>query len=374
VPDTDLEARFAAKYPGESPTIEALLAGPAMREKVGRGSVENLETLRRIASMGLGRVVRGRRSVKSQDDALALAREFVEFGAKAALLTGSQRGGDFLNNQLRGQWAERVVLGMSLRGLYLVPFGPSGAAMPGAADHRRVVMAFREILLLEGKRPDLLAFDEGVWALLSADDRRAVGEWPDRRLEAADRRIVRQARCGVEVKNSVWHYGDRRRAGRGPLSVTVKEEEIADIQRWSDETGKPVVFAQVMFDEAYCMSFRRMLEAIKRGHLYAPGDCSRERQRKSDKDCHNLLLDGFRHRFARVAFPADSVAKIERLADGSVVPFIDFRPAEAADVDSEVFWREVRYGGLPPEAVGRPQPLDLGQVAARLEEPDRLGP
>src|SRR4051812_40198296 len=72
-------------------------------------------------------------------------------------------GGDFLNNQLRGQWAERVAVSLPVPGLHLVEFGPSGAAMPGEEDHRKVIMTFKEISLLEGKRPDLLAFDTEVW-------------------------------------------------------------------------------------------------------------------------------------------------------------------------------------------------------------------
>lgn len=177
------------------------------------------------------------------------------------MLTGSQRGGDFLNNQLRGQWAERVALSMPIEGLDLVPFGPSGAAMPGEEDHREVIMTFREILLLESKRPDLLAFNRANWDGLGQAERERIAEWPKRRLEAADDLLVRQARCGIEVKNSTWHYETRRKAGGGPLSITVKKEEVADIQNWSSKTGLPVVFMQVLFDEVYCMSFG--LDAIR---------------------------------------------------------------------------------------------------------------
>ena len=82
-----------------------------------------------------------------------LIREFLELGAKAILSTGAQRSGDFLNNQLRGRWAEDVVVSMWLPDLHLVAFGPSGAAMPGHEDHRRIITTFREIELVEGKRP-----------------------------------------------------------------------------------------------------------------------------------------------------------------------------------------------------------------------------
>jgi hypothetical protein len=286
---------------------------------------------------------------------LVLVERFVTYGAKAILQTGAQRGGDFLNNQLRGQWAERVVLSMPVEGLRILPFGPSGAAMPGEADHRQVVMTFRQIHLLEGKRPDLVAFDDATWTRLPADARGRAVSWPDRPLDAEDERLVRLARCGVEVKSSTWHYQTRRAAGGGPLSITVKDEELEAIEAWSAEFGVPVVFVQVLFDELYCMSFRRMQEAIRRGYLYALGDYEEDRQTGAGgKVFHRFHLDGDVHLCGGVVFPAESRGVVRVLADGNVVPYIVYEPARAIDAVSAVVRREIDYGA-PPAAGAAPR-------------------
>src|SRR5207248_7965063 len=146
-----------------------------------------------------------------------------------------------LNNQLRGQWAERVAVSLQVEGLVLRAFGPSAAAMPGEQDHRETVMTFRQIVLLEGKRPDLIAFDEEYWTGLSEQGQARVTTWPTRLLDEDDQALVRRARCGIEVKNSTWHYAKRREAGGGPLSITVKEEELKDLSAWVQKTGVPLL-------------------------------------------------------------------------------------------------------------------------------------
>jgi hypothetical protein len=210
-PSSQPVALFKAKYEQESAAVARLAA--IDRAKLGAGSAANLKLLKEITTQGLQKILNRKRSTQKRDQINELVDEFILFGAKAVLLTGSQRGGDFLNNQLRGQWAERVALSMSIEGLHLVAFGPSGAAMPGEEDHRQVIMTFREIHLLEGKRPDLLAFDKVVWEGLSEAERSLASTWPKRRLERVDEGIVKKARCGIEVKNSTWHYEKRRAAG-----------------------------------------------------------------------------------------------------------------------------------------------------------------
>jgi hypothetical protein len=250
----DLAARLTATYKTELDKLDRFA-----KADISPGEADNIKLVARMAE-DLGRVLRTRQE-ESKEKALGLAREFVALGAKAVLLTGSPRGGDFLNNQLRGRWAERVVLNMAVDGLVLAAFGPSGAAMPGEEDHRKTVMTFREIVLLERKRPDLLAFDKAVWDRLPKEAHARCRSWPDRVLDANDLSIVKTGRCGIEVKNSTWHYAARRKAGGGPLSITVKEEEIADITGWENQSGLPVLFFQVLFDEVYCMSARDRVAA-----------------------------------------------------------------------------------------------------------------
>src|SRR4051794_15180511 len=64
------------------------------------GEKRNIFLIERMAP-DLEGTLRRRKSDDGKKEALVLAQNFIINGAKATLLTGSQRGGDFLNNQLR---------------------------------------------------------------------------------------------------------------------------------------------------------------------------------------------------------------------------------------------------------------------------------
>lgn len=278
-----------------------------------------------------------------------LIREFLELGAKAILSTGAQRSGDFLNNQLRGRWAEDVVASMQLPDLKFVPFGPSGAAMPGQEDHRRIITTFREIELTEGKRPDLLLYDRPTWEGFTASEKEQALTWPERLLDPSDLALVRRGRCGIEVKNSTWHFAKRREHRAtldddegGPLSITVKDEELKKIVGWMQSTGRPLLFFQVLFDEIYCMSFSRMVDGIRNGHVYAPGDYLRDTQTGAGgKVYHRFFLRDIRHRCAFVRFPDQSEARVEVLVSGSVIPYVQLLPAQAHGAVQDVITSEI---------------------------------
>jgi hypothetical protein len=313
------------------------------KAKISAGEKRNAAVVERMAD-DLRRVVDRLASEESKGAAIALAEDFVRYGPKAILLTGSQRGGDFLNNQLRGRWAENVVGSMRFPNLVIRQLGPSGAAMPGEEDHHRTVMAFKEITLLEGKRPDLIAFKTTVWRQFSAAQRKRSLTWPERILEPSDMAMVAKGEFGIEVKNSTWHYAKRREAGGGALSITVKAEEIDDIKSWEKRTGLPVLFFQVLFDEAYCMSFRRMLDGVRRGYVYKRGDHERDEVTGAGgKVYHRFHLNNLAHRCAKVRFPSKSSARVQVLADGNVIPHILFQPAKARDEVAAVVRRELKY-------------------------------
>ncbi len=220
-------------------------------------------------------------------------------------------------------------------------------------------MTFKEIQLLEGKRPDLLAFDQSVWRSLAEAERNLVTTWPQRRLERADEAVIKKARCGVEVKNSTWHYQTRREAGGGPLSTTVKQEEVSEIQNWANKTGLPVLFVQILFDELYCMSFRRMTAAMQRGYLYEQGDYERDKQTGAGgKIYHKFYITPPRHLCGRVIFPSESTADVRILHDGNVIPYILLKPAKAVDVRSAVVLGEIAYvePATPPATPPTPSP------------------
>ena len=327
--DNDLERAIRAKFPSERANLERL-------EAVGlTGVVRDRAALLRSIAEGTTRR-RPRRKLNSKDR--VFLREFLDFGAKAILSTGAQRGGDFLNNQLRGRWAERVVLSMTLPRFRFLAFGPSGAAMPGHEDHRRVVTTYGEIERLEGKRPDLIAFDSEVWNGLDGAARHRAATWPERLLNDDDRETVRRARFGIEVKSSTWHFARRRERhvvlegdeNAGRLAIAVKDEEPDKIVGWMANSGKPALFFQVLFDEIYCMSFSRMVDALRDGHVYKEGDYLRDGETGAGgKLYHRFFLSDTRHRCALVNFPDDSVAHVTVLTSGSVIPYVELRPAQA---------------------------------------------
>lgn len=357
----ELEARFREVYARELPLLQRLLAVLKDRETPseeidgaswkGAGAIiDRAGLLARVHERGLVAVLRGRKSDESRAEVVQLLEEFTLLGARAAISVGPQRAGDFLNNQLRGRWAEEVVLSLKVPNLTLVAFGPSGAAMPGDEDHRAVVSTYAAISLLEGKRPDLLGFDSASFGRLDPADRERIRTWPTRLLDAEDHRLIGKAICALEVKNSLWHYGRRRQRGEEidegdrPLSITLKEEEIGPIQRWRERMDVPVLFAQVLFDEMYCMSFERMREAIRRGYLYQKGDLQVGQDRKTKKPTYQFQLADFAHRLAEVVFPSESRAVVQVLADGYVVPHIRFAPAAAHNERADVLWTEAKFG------------------------------
>lgn len=307
------------------------------------GTVRKIELLRAVREQGLTKVLSRRRTSGSRQEVLDLVELFKMIGPSSVLLTGSQRGGDFLNNQLVGQWAESVCCSMTLPRFVLLRFGPSSAAMPGDGDHARVVRAYHEITLVEGKRPDLVAVDRAWWEGCGATVRERVESWRERLLEDADAELFAHVHAGIEVKTSAWHYGRRREAGGGSLAITVKDEELEAFRSWSDTTGRPVLFLQVLFDEVYCMSFRRMLATIKIGHAYKAGDYVAELDRTSKKYYHRIFVNGPPHRCAKTVFPDQSEARVPVLPNGAVIPHVRLLPAQALDVLPEVIEAELSY-------------------------------
>jgi hypothetical protein len=319
-------------------------SGTAIVERNGveltSGELNSLNRLFRIGKSGFD-LASSRCGLIGKEECEALALGFIESGVSAVLNVGSPRGGDFLDRQLQGSWAERVVENMKLRDLVIVKFGPSGAAMPGESSFKQTVRNFRLIALLEGKRPDLIAFDQATWERMTGPERELVRSWPTRPLREEDSPLLKRALCAIEVKNSGFHLETRKKFGGRPLSMPVKDEEIPDLKSWSD-AGVPVVFVLVTFDEVFCMSFRRMLAAIERGFLYTKGDYVLD-DKTGEKLFHRFVLNDGRHHCATATFPCDSKAVLKILPDGHVVPLIDYQPAESTDVDSEVFGREVEY-------------------------------
>ncbi len=223
--------------------------------------------------------------------------------------------------------------------------------MPNEPDYLDAVQAMREIALIEGKRPDIIAFEMASWERLTPEEQSQVGEWQQRSLRDADLPVLRRALCAIEVKNSRWHFASRRRVSAAPLSITLKDEELIPLKRWRRRARLPIVLFQVFFDEVYCMSFTRMRIARKLERIYFDGDFRREKDRKTGKNTSFFNVDnrtefvhrGARHLCGSVRFPDNSEAKVPILPSGEVEPHLILRPASAFDFDLDVVLREARF-------------------------------
>lgn len=304
---------------------------------------ESILQLDKIANDGLASVARGIRSQRKRDELRTRLVGYSAEGLQTLLRVPIARGNDFTVRQLQGQWAEEVVL--SIHGANEIRrLGPSAAAVPGEPGYERTVRTFRLIQLVEGKRPDLVAFEPSVWTSFTETEQRCASEWPMRFLTTGDADMLGRCSFGIEVKNSLWHYETRRRAGKGPLAVTMKEEERRAFENWTRQTGRPIVFVQVFFDEIYCMSFARMTQALQRGFMYEQGDVVTEKEQKSGKKTHKFLLQDSRHCCGRVEPPNErSGGRIKISPEGQVALYMVLEPAIARDVDEPVIAGEVQF-------------------------------
>jgi AccI restriction endonuclease len=178
------------------------------------------------------------------------------------------RGSDFAQNQDQGLWAERLLRahGGDVRFVY---FGLSDPILPGDPAYDATRRKHRYMLLVEGKRPDLLVFEERV-LLLHPE----ILEWSERPLTDADRIVLQEhALCGAEIKSSLQHYGKRqqhRRKNSGSdISVTIKEEEFADLDRWEVENRIPITIMQVFVDAIFIVSYKRFRSSETRSWVEA---------------------------------------------------------------------------------------------------------
>ena len=129
---------------------------------------------------------------------------------------------------------------------------------------RSTVLQYREITILEGKRPDLLLFPD----VLTPDELVQLSEWPQRILLAKDRPLLPKCVCGIEMKSSLKHYETWRHSSTRALSITLKEEEILDIDFWAEKFSVPVVFTQSFVDEVYIASYAIMKRRIGMGNCF----------------------------------------------------------------------------------------------------------
>jgi hypothetical protein len=192
-----------------------------------------------------------RETLSDHGSATSLVQHFEQYGHLGIFEAGAAREEDFRKNQGQGEWAEKLLAHAEWPSYKLVPFGPSDGIIPKEAGYEEKRLRYREFTAVEGKRPDLLVFPERV----EAEHRDRIASWRAHPIMQSDIEVFNQCVCGIEVKSSLWHYGQRRRCGGRGLSITVKTEEWNDIAFWVEKFRKPLFFVQAFVDEMYVASY-----------------------------------------------------------------------------------------------------------------------
>lgn len=206
------------------------------------------------------------------------------------------RGKSFAVNQDQGFWAEQLL--RSLPGdVQFIYFGLSDPIDPRARAYRPTRRKHRYILVLEGKRPDFLAFPKTV---VTAHPQ--ILECSERPLGIRDFALLHQyALAGVEIKSSLQHYATRQvfraHETRMPnISITIKDEEFADLGRWQTYNSTPrIMVMQVFVDAIYWTPYAVFCNEM------AAGRTRRAFERKTKKWTRYMeIRDGLALRFADI--------------------------------------------------------------------------
>lgn len=204
----------------------------------------------------------------ARDDAGAAAFEqtFISEGVCSVMDANGGRGADFAKNQDQGFWAERLL--RALPGdVQFVYFGLSDPVDPSDPLYEATRRKHRHTLLIEGKRPDLLAFPRSIVAAHPE-----ILDWATRPLRPSDIALLQSdALAAVEIKSSLWHYATRnarRQYDRrlSNISVTVKDEEFADLDRWQSNNPQPrLIVMQVFVDSIFWTAYATFLAEKRAG-------------------------------------------------------------------------------------------------------------
>jgi len=224
--------------------------------------------------------------------------------------TGAGRGSDFGKNQRQGAWAERLLMGLNDSHVF-VAFGPSDPTDPQRAAYGALRRQIRFILLLEGKRPDLLLLPQ---AELRAHPE--IVEWSKRALFENEKSILQKlVTAAIEIKSSCFHFERRetyRRMSSMPaLSITIKLEELEDLRRWQSDSGVPVLLVQAFVDALFYCSLDDIERHVKE---------HRARVRTDPKTGKRTLFDPIDAGIPRLAniIPASGAPEFKIEANGTV--------------------------------------------------------
>lgn len=176
------------------------------------------------------------------------------------------RGSDFLMRWAQGRWSEEVVIrAINQTGQFgVIPYGPSTVA-PDDPTELEAFFERMDRLAGEGKRPDVLLYDEATfdWAQRELKSRLGSIEKAAEMPSAQWRDVIAKARAALEIENSLWvtermpgfgkpfsryvrgkNKGRLKPAGIIP-TVIVKQEDIPRLQRWQSDYAIPIYVVHI---------------------------------------------------------------------------------------------------------------------------------
>jgi hypothetical protein len=161
---------------------------------------------------------------------------------------GGPRGLDFYVKWSVGNWAELVALRfcrevLSERlGVTAFRYGYSSGRIVRNLKEFEEVERERRKLEKFGKRPNLLLYDRRF-----AEERRSELEELVRKPDDEVTQLVGSTLAAAEVEMSLWSV----KRARKKLSFTVKQEDVAPLERWRNRFRIPIIVFQVFMDELH---------------------------------------------------------------------------------------------------------------------------
>lgn len=198
------------------------------------------------------------------------------------------RGSDFLMRWAQGRWSEEIVMRtLNLTKQFAVlPYGPSTVA-PSDPKELEKFFETMDVIIKEGKRPDLLLYDRSTFEMVKKEIERRWGsiekiaETPS--SEFCD--IISKAKFALEVENSLWvtekmpgfgkpftRYGRGKNKGRlKPAGVVptiiVKGEDAPRLKHWEAKYKIPIYVVHIFYDRGYFIKFKEIMRMLKKGEL-----------------------------------------------------------------------------------------------------------
>jgi hypothetical protein len=188
----------------------------------------------------------------------------------------------------QGRWSEEIVIeSLNKTDRFgVLPFGPSTVA-PDDPKELEIFFERMDIIMQEGKRPDLLLYDRITFHWAMEELRRRLGsvekmaETPSAQLGE----IIARAQVALEIENSLWvtekmpgfgksftRYLRGKNKGRLKPSgiiptIIVMQEDIPRLQQWETDYQIPIYIVHIFFDRGYFIKFSDVLALLNSGEL-----------------------------------------------------------------------------------------------------------